>query len=129
MLGKKYQDAPLPYVKSRPTTNPILPVDDMAAAISFYESLGFEVRPWDENYAWVKHCGWEWFHLSLVDSVQNNHTAAYLHVDDAAAWRRAMIEASGGSVDMAECVVEPWGKLEYSLRDPAGNLVRIGSPS
>lgn len=128
MLGRKYGDRPLPYTKRKPTTNPILPVDDMAAAISFYESLGFEVRPWDEGYAWVKHCGWEWFHLRLVDSVDNNHTSAYLHVEDAQAWYDGMVEASGGSVDLADLEEKPWGKLEFSLTDPAGNLVRIGSP-
>jgi len=33
----------LPPVVRRPATNPILPVDDMAAAIDFSRRLGFEV--------------------------------------------------------------------------------------
>jgi len=106
-----------------------MPVDNMESAIDFYESIGFTVEPWDKQYAWVKHCGKEWLHLRLVDSVENNQASAYLHVDDAAAWHRAMLEASGGRAQLGDYETKPWDKLEYSFTDPAGNLIRIGSPT
>jgi hydroxymethylpyrimidine/phosphomethylpyrimidine kinase len=115
----------LPYVPHRPTTNPILPVDDMATAVAFYERLGFEVTRYDDGYSWVRHCGWEWLHLRLVDSVAGNGSSAYLHVADAAAWRAAMATAPG--VELAPLDEMPWGKREFSFTDPSGNLVRIGS--
>jgi len=37
-------EGPLPFVRRRPTVHPILPVDDMAAAIEFYRQLGEEGR-------------------------------------------------------------------------------------
>jgi catechol 2,3-dioxygenase-like lactoylglutathione lyase family enzyme len=117
----------LPNVRCRPTTNPILPVDDLVAAIEFYTRLGFDVNAYDDGYAWVVHCGFEWFHLRHVDSVDGNHASAYLHVDDAHAWRAAMVAASGASIEIAEVVDTPWGKSEFSITDPARNLVRIGS--
>ena len=120
-------EGPLPFVRRRPMVNPILPVDDMAAAIDFYRQLGFEVLAHDEGYAWVKHCGWEWFHLRRVDSVDGNRASAYLHVDDADAWRAAMAGSSGGTVEMAKVADMPWGKREYSFEDPAGNLIRVGN--
>ena len=125
--GRKRHDGPLPFVRHRPTTNPILPVADMAEAIAFYERLGFDVHAYDPGYAWVKHCGWEWFHLRGVESVDGNQASAYLHVEDAAAWRSAFVEASGGDVELADLGDMPWGKREFSFTDPAGNLIRLGS--
>lgn len=117
----------LPFVKCRPTTNPILPVEDMAEASDFYQRLGFQVEAYDDGYAWVRHCGWEWVHLRAVDSVDGNRASAYLHVEDADAWYGAMGESSGDTIDLAEPSDTPWGKREFSFADPAGNLIRLGS--
>lgn len=114
-------------MRHRPVTNPILPVADMAEAIAFHQRLGFEVVAYDEGYAWVKHDGHEWFHLRRVDSVEGNRASAYLHVGDADEWRAAMVSASDGEIEIAEVAVMPWGKREFSLTDPAGNLLRLGS--
>ncbi len=65
-------------------------------------------------------------HLRTVDSVDRNEASAYLHVDDADAWRSAMFESTGGMVELGEAVDTPWGKREFSFADPAGNLIRIG---
>ena len=129
--SKRRHDAPLPYVKCRPTTNPILPVSDVAEASDFYRSLGFEVVAYDEGYAWVKHCGWEWFHLARVDDLElgGGNAAASLHVEDAGEWHAAITEASAGSVDIPAPENTPWGKHEFAFLDPYGNRIRIGSPS
>jgi catechol 2,3-dioxygenase-like lactoylglutathione lyase family enzyme len=129
LIAPRRHDGPLPYVDCRPTTNPILPVADMQAAISFYERLGFEVTAYDERYAWVRHCGWEWLHLRLVDSIAGNEASAYLHVDDADAWRAAMHDTSAGEVELSPLEDMPWGQSEFFLTDPSGNLIRIGQPA
>lgn len=127
VIAPRRHTGPLPYVRCRPTTNPILPVADMVEATAFYRRLGFDVDAYDEGYAWVKHCGWEWLHLGRVDSVAGNRAGAYLHVGDADAWHRAMRTASKDEVDLAVPTDTPWGKREFSFDDPAGNHVRIGS--
>lgn len=119
----------LPRVKCRPTTNPILPVAEMHEAIGFYERLGFEVAAYDENYAWVRHCGWEWCHLRKVESVAGNEASAYFHVDDAESWHQAFSTALDDPDAQAPASPTPWGKLEFSIVDPAGNLLRFGSPA
>lgn len=123
----EHPDSPLPYVGRRPSTTPILPVHDMAVASAFYESLGFEVDQYDGGYAWVKHCSWEWFHLRLVDGLDPdaNEASAYLHVDDAQAWRNGMTAVA--HVDaIGEVTDKPWGMREFGVTDPSGNLVRLG---
>lgn len=100
----------------------------MTAAIECYERLGFEVTSYDDDYAWVRHGGWEWAHLRLVDSVEGNEASAYFHVDDAAEWHRAITEAAGRTIEIEPIVDTPWGKREFAFIDPGGNRVRIGSP-
>ncbi len=105
---------------------PILPVADLSAASDFYRRLGFEVVAYDDGYAWVKHCGWEWFHLQRVDSTAGNRASAYLHVEDPDAWRAGMVGASGGEIELRPTADMPWGMREFSFDDPDGNHIRIG---
>lgn len=119
-------DGPLPFVPRRPSLKPILPVDDLAAVSDFYRRLGFEVDSYDDGYAWVKHCGWEYLHLRRVDSVDGNEASAYVHVDDADTWLTALLAASDGSVEIGPIADMPWGMREFSFTDPSGNLVRFG---
>ncbi len=132
IAGRVHHEGPLPFVGRRPTTNPVLPVADMDDATAFYQGLGFEVSRYDDGYAWVRHCGWEYLHLRLVDDVAGNAAAAYLHVDDTDHWHRALSEAArsssfGDRFDPTPVVDTPWGMREFSFADPAGNTIRIGS--
>jgi catechol 2,3-dioxygenase-like lactoylglutathione lyase family enzyme len=106
-------------------TKIIFPVDDLGRAAAFYRDLGFEVEAWDESYAWVSNGGSELLHLARADRFDPgaNRAAGYLHVQDAAAWHRAWM---GAGVEVTDLVEQPWGMREFSLRDPAGNLLRVG---
>lgn len=123
-------DSPLPFVARRPTVNPVLPVSDMGAAIGFYRQLGFHVDNYDAGYAWVTNCGWEIVHLAARPEMApgSSRAAAYVHVDDADAWHVALSvvapdTAIGGVAD------QPWGKREFAVTDPDGNVIRFGAPS
>ena len=126
---RRRRSGPLPYVGQPPTTNPILPVDDLDAAAEFNTRLGLEVFRYADDYAWVKHCGWEWVHLRVVDAVEGNQASASWHVSNVDAWWTAMREASGGEIELPEPEDMPWGQREFAITDPSGNVVRIGSPS
>ena len=105
-------------------TKIVFPVTDVVPAAAFYRSLGFVVDG-DDGYAWVTHNGGEILHLARVDDLDPalNRAAGYLHVQDAGDWHRAWTESG---VDVGPLVDEPWGMREFSLRDPDGNLLRVG---
>lgn len=117
----------LPAMRERPSVKPILPVADVAATSDFYRSLGFEVVAYDDTYAWVRHCGWELFHLAAVDEPGDSGAGAalYLHVADADAWRAGLV-ASGADVSIGAVADMPWGMREFAVTDPGGNVIRIG---
>ena len=123
-------DGPLPSVRHRPTTNPVLPVGDMRTAIDFHRALGFEVSSYDEGYAWVHHCGWEFLHVRLVADLDptTNAAGAYVHVEDVAAWHAAFVRSSVGEA-VGDVVDQPWGLREFEVVDPFGNVVRFGQSS
>ena len=103
----------------------IFPVSDIDEAASFYRSLGFEVERHDGGYAWVSHQGDEILHLALVPDLarDTNRSACYFHVQDAVDWHTRW---SGSGVDVGLIEDHPWQMREFSLRDPSGNLLRVG---
>ncbi len=106
-------------------TKIIFPVAEMATAVEFYRRLGFEVMAYDETYAWVRHDGGELLHLSLEPDTQRNanRAAGYFHVQDVDAWHEAWTAAG---VELGPVGDRPWQMREFALRDPSGNLIRIG---
>ncbi len=107
------------------TARPILPVADLDEAARFYEQLGFSVTCYDGGYAWVVDGGRELFHLQVVADLDTatNPAAAYFHVSDADEWHARWRDGPGDPSDLAD---RPWGMREFSLRDPSGNLIRVG---
>ncbi|MEM9132846.1 MAG: VOC family protein [Actinomycetota bacterium] len=103
----------------------IFPVADMAEAVAFYRSLGFAVEQYDDGYAWVTHRGGEILHLGRVDTLDAaaNHASAYVHVQDADAWHAGW---TSDGIAATEVIDQPWGMREFTLTDPAGNLLRVG---
>ncbi len=107
-------------------TKIIFPVSDVDEASSFYRSLGFEVEVFSGGgYAWVTHRGDEILHLAQVDELDRgaNRAGGYFHVQDAANWHTAWLSAG---VDVGPIEDHPWQMREFSLRDPNGNLLRVG---
>ena len=111
--------------RARLVVKTIMPVVDIEAAIDFYGRLGFHVVAFDETYAWVHHAGLEIIHLALVPEldVAANHSACYLHVQDADLWYRTFRDAG---VDVGEIADMPWQMREFAVLDPSGNRLRIG---
>lgn len=106
---------------------PILPVHDMVSAIAFWTATGFDVEPYDDNYVFVSRNG-ELVHLALDQTLDpaRNSSACYVHarnVDEL----HALWSAAGLAVTPLED--RPWGMFEFSVKDPSGNLVRVGRNS
>ena len=104
---------------------PTLPVSNMAQAIGFYESAGFEVERYDEGFAFVQLNDQSAFNVDLnraTDPVTNG-AGCYIIVHDVDGWHDRLV-AAGLPVTAAEDM--PWGMHEFTLTDPSGNRVRVG---
>lgn len=106
----------------------VLPVADLAVAGAFHARLGFEVTTYDDGYAWVNHHGDEVYHLRLVADLDPtaNAATAFAFVGDVDAWHRRCIRAG---LDPSPVVDEPWGMREFTVVDPSGNHLRLGTNS
>lgn len=109
-------------------STPILPVHDLDGAERFYAALGAAVERYDDGYAWVRVADREVLHLAVHTDLdpRANRSAAYLHVPDVDAVHGHLV-AHGHALPPA--ADEPWGMREFTVRDPSGNLLRIGTPS
>ncbi len=107
-----------------PSAVPILHVGDSDASVAWYTRLGFEVE-WEHVFApglprfvSIAADGARLF-LSEHEHDGGRETHVYLYVTD--------IDAVAARVD-ASAEDTPWGMREATVRDPDGNVVRIGTP-
>ena len=109
---------------------PILPAQDLRRARQFYESLGFRAGYNDDRYDILRR-GDLVVHLERHDDLAPaaNHTSCYWRVADADALHREFAELglpAEGVPRLTEPFDEPWGMREFTMKDPAGNLIRVG---
>jgi catechol 2,3-dioxygenase-like lactoylglutathione lyase family enzyme len=109
---------------------PILPVLDMRSTRAFYEALGFQAGYHDERYDILRR-GRLVVHLERHEELvpKNNRTSCYWRVTDADALYRAFAPLGlppEGLPSLTTPCDEAWGMREFTLRDPSGNLIRVG---
>jgi catechol 2,3-dioxygenase-like lactoylglutathione lyase family enzyme len=104
---------------------PILPVRDLHEAGAFWSRAGLELREYDAGYAFVLADGDEIVHLAVEPAVDpaTNLSACYVHVADVVGWHDRLADAG---LPVTPVQDEPWGMTEFRVRDPSGNLVRVG---
>lgn len=114
----------------RGETIPILPACDIAETVEFYGRLGFAVVRLYEGfgapYLILRRDDVEvhFFHSPGTDPTSNDH-GCYLRLSDAQGvydeWAPLGLTALHPVSDTR------WGMREFSVSDPSGNLVRIGT--
>ena len=107
---------------------PILPAHDVRRTRQFYESLGFKAGYNDDRYDILRR-GNLVVHLEHQGDLAPaaNHTSCYWRVSNADVLHQEF--ASLGlprGTHLTEPFDEPWGMREFTLKDPAGNLIRVG---
>ena len=105
---------------------PILPSPNLDETSLFYARLGFvEASRWAGEYLIVSRDECEIHFWVCDDPKMPENSSCYLYVDDAAA---LYAEYLGRGIERIE-EPEPtdYDILEFSLIDPHGNLIRIGS--
>jgi len=113
-----------------PGSEPILPARDLRRTRAFYESLGFKSGYHDGGYEILRR-GHLVVHLEPRDDLvpASNRTSCYWRVPDADALYQEFASLglpSEGVPCLTEPFDEPLGMREFTLRDPAGNLLRVG---
>ena len=105
---------------------PTLPVADMAEAITFYEAAGFTVEPYDAGFSFVHLADQPFAALDLIDGLDRsaNHAGCYVLVEDVDGWHDRLAAAELPVTDAEDM---PWGMHEFTLTDPSGNSIRVGS--
>jgi catechol 2,3-dioxygenase-like lactoylglutathione lyase family enzyme len=109
---------------------PVLPTQDVPAALARYARLGFDVSVYDggDFYGFARR-GDVCLHLSLVQRVDPKTTlvSLYLYVADAdalhAEWSKSGVEGRFHAPTDTD-----YGLREGAYVDPDGNLLRYGSP-
>jgi uncharacterized glyoxalase superfamily protein PhnB len=104
---------------------PTLPVADMNVASSFYETAGFEVRRYDDGFAFVSLNDQSVFDLDLIETTDptTNGAGCYIITEDADRWHQRLAAAALPVTPIEDM---PWGMHEFTLTDPSGNHIRIG---
>jgi predicted enzyme related to lactoylglutathione lyase len=107
---------------------PTLPVNDIDAATRFYETAGFDVRRYDDGFAFVSLRDQSVFDLDLVAATQpdTNGAGCYIITADVDDWHTRLV---GAGLPVTGVEDMPWGMHEFTLTDPSGNHIRIGKPS
>jgi catechol 2,3-dioxygenase-like lactoylglutathione lyase family enzyme len=102
---------------------PNLPVRDVPASQAFYRDvLGFRVNwIWDDNFGSV---GNGEIALFLYESAEPAPVICSIFLDDVEGFYDRCRER--GAEIVSELELKPWGVREFSLRDPDGNIFRIG---
>ena len=103
---------------------PNLPVRDVPAAQRWYrEVLGFEINwIWNDDFGSV---GGDRVELFLFESDDPKPAICSLFVDDVDLVYDGVRERGGEIVSALE--LKPWDVREFSVRDPDGNVFRIGA--
>ena len=104
---------------------PTLPVADLGDAVRFCEAAGFDVRRYDDGFAFVHLDGQSVFDLDLIPGMDPaaNHAGCYIIAPEVDAWHGRLL-AAGLPVSAIED--KPWGMREFTLRGPSGSNIRVG---
>jgi len=109
---------------------PILPTRDLDGTRVFYESLGFTAGYRYHAYDIMRR-GDLVVHLEARHDLvpARNRTSCYWRVADADEMYQEFASLglpAEGSPSLTAPNDEPWGMREFTMKDPAGNLIRIG---
>ena len=103
---------------------PILPSSDLDRTAVYYRALGFVEAERHPGYLLLHSGGVE---LHFADQDGAGPGMCFLHVADAAKlWKQVRDLGAAGVGPLAD---QDYGLREFTLTDPDGNKVRVGSPS
>lgn len=111
-------------------SEPIHPALDLPRTREFYEALGFKAGYRDDRYEILRR-GHLVVHLERTDDLvpERNTYSCYWRVANADRLYHefaALGLPASGLPRLTAPQDEPWGMREFTLKDPSGNLIRVG---
>jgi len=111
-------------------SEPILQAHDVSRTRAFYESLGFTSGYNDDRYDILRR-GNLVVHLEADERLvpATNRASCYWRVADADVLYQEFALLAlpiDGLPHLTAPCDEPWGMREFTLKDPSGNLIRVG---
>jgi uncharacterized glyoxalase superfamily protein PhnB len=103
---------------------PNLPVRDVRASLEWYRDvLGFGINwLWEDNFGSV---GCDNVELFLYESDEPKSVICSVFVEDVDEVHARVVESGGELVSPLE--QKPWHVREFTVRDPDGNRLRVGT--
>ncbi len=101
---------------------PVLATEDLAASVRFWESAGFDIEIYGDDFAVAEGHGVE-LHLAGPGRPTRTGGGCYLHLREVDAIRAAW---SVAGLPVSDVIDQPWDMREFDVTDPGGNHIRVG---
>jgi hypothetical protein len=106
-----------------------VPAKDFNLCKNFYQDLGFTKASDAEGIAYFHQGSCSFLLQDFYDKSLAENLMMHLLVEDINAWHEAIKQnniAQKYQVEVSDVVSQPWGMLDFIIRDPSSVLWRIG---
>lgn len=106
-----------------------IPAKDFTVSKQFYQDIGFTEASDGGGIAYFHHGGCSFLLQDFYDKNFCENFMMHLLVEDIAAWHKNIVDSGvveKYGVEVSEVVDQPWGMLDFALRDPSGVCWHIG---
>ncbi|BFM15921.1 VOC family protein [Maricurvus nonylphenolicus] len=106
-----------------------VPAKDYERSKAFYQDMGFTQASDTQGVAYFHHGNCSFLLQDFYEEKLANNLMMHLLVEDAKAWHQQLQEK--GIVEKYDVLLgdieeQPWGMLDFVIKDPSGVLWRVG---
>ena len=106
-----------------------IPAADFELSKQFYQDVGFTMASDESGIAYFHHGDCSFLLQDFYEPVHAQNFVIHMLVEDISSWHQQIVDAGiAEKYDVPFSIVEkqPWGMLDFVLKDPSGVLWRFG---